>query len=101
MNIRFFSHWFTQKTYWTIDRRGYFSPMIYCFECDENNRPIREIGMATECGSNFYLNELKPILNRSTENRIWAKEYLDMLRERNDCETQYLMEQIQPTKQEN
>lgn len=99
MNIRFFSHWITQKSMYGT--KEFYSPMIYCFECDENNRPIREIGMATECGSNFYTSKLKPILNRSVENRIWAKEYLNMLRERNDCETQYLMEQIQPTKQEN
>lgn len=95
MNIRFFSHWLEARSY-----SGY-SPMIYCFECDKNGRPIREIGMATECGSNFYMSKLKPILNRSTENRVWAKEYLYMLRERNDCEIRYLMEQIQPTKQEN
>jgi hypothetical protein len=102
MNIRFFSHWFTNKCrYYDYDKGGYYSPLIYCFECDENDRPIREIGFATECGSNFYMSNLKPILNRCCENRIWAQEYLDMLRYRNDCETRYLMEQIQPTNQEN
>lgn len=95
MNIRFFSHWINQKSMY--GEKGFYSPMIYCFECNENNRPIREIGMATECGSNFYTSKLKPILNRCCENRVWAKEYLDSLRYRNDCETQYLMEQIQPT----
>lgn len=91
MNVRIFSHWIISRHY-----TGY-SPVLYAFECDKNDRPIREIGMATEDMS-------KPSnvkLNRDTENRVWSQEYLDMLRERRDCNSYYLMEQIQPTNQEN
>lgn len=90
MNIKIFSHWIESRHY-----IGY-SPVLYAFECTPQGRPYKEIGMATE---DMY----KPWnikLNRDTENRIWAKEYLDMLRERRDRNQYYLMEQIQPTNQE-
>lgn len=87
MNIKIFSHWISSGHY-----IGY-SPVLYAFECNKNNRPVREIGCATE-------DTVKPSrikLNRDTENRIWAQQYLNMLRERNDSNSYYLMEQIQLT----
>lgn len=87
MNIKIFSHWISSGHY-----IGY-SPVLYAFECNKNNRPVREIGCATE-------DTVKPSrikLNRDTENRIWAQQYLNMLQERNDSNAYYLMEQIQPT----
>ncbi len=93
MNIKIFSHWIEGNF------RSYtgFSPVLYAFECDKNGRPIREIGMATE----DMVNPSRIKLNRDTENRIWSQEYLNKLQERNDSNAYYLMEQIQPTKQEN
>ena len=91
MNIKIFSHWISSGHY-----IGY-SPVLYAFECDKNGRPIREIGMTTE----DMVNPKNVKLNKDTENRIWSQEYLNMLRERADSNAYYLMEQIQPTNQEN
>lgn len=91
MNIKIFSHWISSGHYIG------FSPVLYAFECDKNGRPIREIGMITE----DMVNPKNIKLNKDTENRIWSPEYLNMLRERDDSNAYYLMEQIQPTNQEN
>ena len=91
MNIKIFSHWISSGHY-----IGY-SPVLYAFECDKNDRPIREIGMATE----DIVNPSRIKLSKDTENRIWSQEYLNMLRYRIDSNAYYLMEQIQPTNQEN
>jgi hypothetical protein len=91
MSAKIFSHW--------IDSRHYtgYSPILYAFECTPQGRPYKEIGMATE----YTVKPSRIKLNRDTENRVWAQQYLDMLRVRSDSNAYYLMEQIQPTNQEN